>query len=401
AAGALAPGDTVGFSFPGAWNRAVYGPHRLRVWVTTAANQPDGVVGNDSLISTVQVASREVPRRVLQELATSSTCPPCATYEDSLRTYDRRHPGRPVERIAYPMNFPGPGDPYYLPEFRARALDNLHNVRSIYLYQQLGSPLMIANGYFYVDATDRFTAPPVPPFDSLMTVLETPPAYVELTGTCRVGGDTIRGAITLTPTRFLPGRAYTLYLVVTERRTTDNATTNGQTEFYDVAKKIILTRQLTADLLPEQPLSIPYSYVFPAGHTVEHFDSLEVVAFVQFSRAFGTALPAEVIQVARIGPGRVLGTAAPAPTLLLTAELAPNPVPAAEFTTVHLTLPAPAPVTLTVLDALGRVVLTQPVRQLAPGRHALLLALPGATPGLYLVQLTAGAQVLTRRLAVQ
>ncbi len=189
--------------------------------------------------------------------------------------------------------------------------------------------------------------------------------------------------------------------MATERRTTGNATTNGQTEFYDVAKKIILTKQLTADLLPEQPLSIPYSYVFPAGHTVEHFDSLEGVAFVQFSAPSATALLAEVIQVARFGPGSVLGTAPLAPALLLTAELAPNPVPAADFTIVYLTLPAPAPVTLTVLDALGRVVLTQPVRPLGAGRHALSFALPGATPGLYIVQLTAGTRVLTRRLAVQ
>ncbi len=396
---ALAPGDTAQVALPTPWDRAVYGPHRLLVRVATAAAQPDANFANDSLVATLHVASREVPRRVLQELATSSSCAPCAIYDDSLRMYDWRHPGQRVERIAYPMNFPGAGDPYYLPEFRTRALANLQGIRNIYLYQQLGTPLMISNGYFYVDATDRFTFPPMPPYDSLMQVLQAPPTYVALSGTCRVGGDTIRGAITLTPTRYLPGGSHTLRVVAVERSTRANATTNGHTEFFDVAKKIVLNRTLTAPLFPEQPLTVPYSYFFAPGHTVEHFDSLEIVAFVQYSQVQNTPVPSEVIQAVRLRPAQLpVGLAAVTPEALAWT-VAPNP--ATRLATLTLALPVPAPVAVTLFDVLGRSVRTLPARALPAGSHTLPLDVRGLAPGVYVVQLTVGGRRLTRRLVVE
>ncbi|MBC7449379.1 MAG: T9SS type A sorting domain-containing protein, partial [Hymenobacteraceae bacterium] len=382
------------------WDRAVYGPHRLRLWVSTAAGQPDGNAANDSLTTTLHVASREVPRWVVQELATSSTCPPCAVHDDSLRSNDRRHPERRVERIAYPMNFPGSGDPYYLPEFRARAVANRANMRNYpNLLLPLAAPMMYANGYAFVDATDRFLVPLRPRYDSTMRVLLAPPTYLQLSGTCRVSGDSIRGTVTLTPTRFLPGRSHTLRLVVTERRTTGNARTNGQTEFRDVAKKIILNRILAADLLPEQPLTIPYRYFFGPGHTVEHFDSLEVVAFVQYSQAAGTS-PSEVIQVTRLRPGAPLGlpVTAVASAPGLTVELAPNPSRGA--TVLHLLLGKAQPVDVLVTDLLGRVALRLPTRSVAAGARVLPLDLTSAAPGVYVVRVRTEGRTTIRRLVL-
>ncbi|MBC7448733.1 MAG: T9SS type A sorting domain-containing protein [Hymenobacteraceae bacterium] len=394
----LAPGDTASFAFASGWNPAAAGTYRVRAGVTTAAAQPDASALNDTLTRVVEVATREVPRRVLQELATSSTCAPCAIYEDSVRSYDRRHPNQPVERIAYPMNFPGAGDPYYLPEFRGRMMLNQRNIRNIQLNPVFGTPLMIASGYCYVDATDRFTFPPVPPFDSLVTALAAPPTYVELSGTCRVGGDTVRGTITLNAARVLPARHYSVLAVITEHHTTGNASTNGKTDFYDVAKKILPTRLLQTPVVPGVPLTLPYSYAFPAGHTVEHFDSLEVVVFVQHTLRMNTSVPAEVVQVVRLRPGTVLGAprAVPVPVAL---QLAPNP--ANGLTTAHFSLPSPQRVAVEVFDALGRRVPHVPAHALPVGRHALPLRLPGAAPGLYIVRLAVGTTIRIPRLVVE
>ncbi len=396
--GPLAPGDTALVTFPAGWVRPAPGEHRIRVWVQTAAAQPDATAANDTLAVRVQVATREVPRRVVQELATSSSCPPCAILDDSLRAHNRRNPRDPVELIAYPMNFPGAGDPYYLPEFRARAQVNTSNIRNVVLLNQLVAPDMVMAGATATDPTNRFFSPPLPPYASMVQAAALPPAPLALTGTIRVGGDSVRGTITLDPVLALPAREYTLLVVITERRTTANATTNGQTEFHNVAKKIVLNRALVAPLVSGQPLTIPYQHVFAAGHTVEHMDSLEVVAFVQHAMPMASSAPAIVVQAVRLQQRAPLGGLAGAP-VAVEVSLAPNPAPGR--TSVRLTLAQPERVAIEVLDGLGRRVAQVPETALATGHHVVPLALPGARPGLYVVRLTVGGVTLVRRLVVE
>ncbi|MBC7448734.1 MAG: T9SS type A sorting domain-containing protein, partial [Hymenobacteraceae bacterium] len=393
-----APGDTARFEFPQGWVRPAPGDHRLVAWVKTAAAQPDGLAANDTLATMVQVATRDVPRRVLQEIATSSSCPPCVIFDDSLRAKDRRYPGLAIERIAYPLDFPGAGDPYYLPEFRARVQVNVRNIRNVPLPPQVVAPDMVAAGATVVDPTGRFFSTALPAYVLEIKRLQLFLAPLALTGTCRVRGDTVSGAVTIDPVRWLPGRTHSLLVVIKERRTTGNASTNGQTEFHDVAKKILPTRVLTAPLVPGQLLTIPYSYFFAPGHTVEHFDSLEVVAFVQNTSVIGTSLSAEVVQAVRLWPGAVLG--APAEVAIGGGlRLAPNPT--SGLTTAHFSLSSPQRVAVDVFDALGRRVLYVPARELAPGPQTVLLPLLGVPAGLYVVRLMAGSLTRTQRLVVE
>ncbi len=80
----------------------------------------------------------------------------------------------------------------------------------------------------------------------------------------------------------------------------------------------------------------------------------------------------------------------------------PNPAAAGTAAALRYELPTAAPVAARVFDAAGRVVATVPASSAiqAAGPHT--LALPAlATPGLYLVRLSAGAQSQTVRLAVE
>ena len=78
----------------------------------------------------------------------------------------------------------------------------------------------------------------------------------------------------------------------------------------------------------------------------------------------------------------------------------PNPAAVGTAATLRYELPTAAPVAVAVFDAAGRTVAAVPAAAQAAGPHT--LALPAlATPGLYLVRLSAGAQSQTVRLVVE
>ena len=90
------------------------------------------------------------------------------------------------------------------------------------------------------------------------------------------------------------------------------------------------------------------------------------------------------------------GLAATAPSALAELTLAPNP--AHEATEVLIPADSPtAKATLTLLDAVGRVVRTQA----AQTGHTLTFDLAGVAPGLYLLRVQAGEALAVRRLVVR
>ena len=76
---------------------------------------------------------------------------------------------------------------------------------------------------------------------------------------------------------------------------------------------------------------------------------------------------------------------------------APHPNPFSSALTVPLAMAEAGPVTVEVLDALGRRVATLWDGPLAAGAHRLTWRAAGAAPGAYLVRIAAGARVETRR----
>ena len=79
---------------------------------------------------------------------------------------------------------------------------------------------------------------------------------------------------------------------------------------------------------------------------------------------------------------------------------APAPNPVRDRTRLVYTLHEPAPVRLGVVDALGREVAVVDEGVRGPGRHTAEIDASGWSPGLYVVRLTAGREVWSRRLTV-
>jgi hypothetical protein len=97
---------------------------------------------------------------------------------------------------------------------------------------------------------------------------------------------------------------------------------------------------------------------------------------------------------------RVLATAS-AKELRAGLTVAPNPGPAGRSAELYYTLPTAAPVSVSVLDGLGRVVLSLPAIPQAVGEHTLRLPQMPRAAGLYAVRLTAGTQSQTVKLVVE
>lgn len=116
---AVAATDTFRVAVP--WQPPGPGTFRLKLWVRRTGTPTDAVPANDTLTRVVEVADRDVPRRVLLEMASSSSCPPCAPTNGSLRQMLSAYPD-PVTVVKYQQNFPGVGDPYATDETIGRFL---------------------------------------------------------------------------------------------------------------------------------------------------------------------------------------------------------------------------------------------------------------------------------------
>jgi hypothetical protein len=349
------------------------GSYRLKVWATQPNGQPDLKAFNDTTTRVIQVADSSVQRTVVMESFTSSTCPPCAPGNVNIRTVQRANPGKAI-KIAYQQNFPAPGnDPYYTLEGGARF--NYYNGSFV--------PYMLLDGG-WGDNSNSLTS-------GILNQYYNQPAFVKMVGRMTRTGNTIDVTATITPYLNLdPGTV--AHVIITEKHTRNNRRTNGETDFYDVMKKMLPNESGTVlpALASRQPYTLTQTYTFPAGNNVESFDSLQVAVFLQ-SPATKQVLngmrfvqrPLSVADEAQFGP----------------LAVAPNPATAG---TAHLclTLPTAQLLSAEVVDALGRTVATVPAKLQAAGYYELPLTLPSTAAGLYLVRVKTGDTVRTRRLVI-
>lgn len=225
-----------------------------------------------------QATTARVP---LFEVFTSSTCPPCkpgnAIYEGIVST----KPAADYVSIKYQQDFPGAGDPYGTSETVSR--------RSYYAINSI--PRMEIDGGWDQNA-QSFS-------DALYTQYRNVPATYTLSGTYTVTNKVVTARANFKA--LTAGTNTKLYVVVLETRTTLNVKNNGETEFFNVARKMMPNQNgvdISSYAVGTQK-SITQSYTFPEAHrlptnystkidlatenSVEDFSKLIVVGFVQGS----------------------------------------------------------------------------------------------------------------------
>ena len=371
--------DSTSFTHPTPWQPTAGGVIPVKVWLSNPNGQADQNASNDTIRALVVVPDSTMRRKVVEEVFTSSTCPPCRPGNINARNVNTQPGNRnKAVEIKYQQDFPAPGnDPYATTESIARR--GYYGVNSI--------PRMELDGQWDQNAAS-FSTPVLNQFQSRPALVRVRGSY-SLTAGSRVGI-----TATVRPLLAIPAGRMVAHTVITERYTTNNARTNGETEFYDVMKKMLPNSNGT--VLPalasgqDFPLTLNFNTTtLPAAQAVEHFDSLRVVVFVQ------DLVTKEIYQGEYLTLPRSLATRT---GQMANFSLAPNP--ANGRTVLYTTLDRTEQTRVDVLDGLGRVVLTKQL-SLALGAQQIELDLNRQAAGLYTVRLTTGQSVSTAKLTLE
>ena len=250
-------------------------------------------------------ASEELPtettRYVLHEMFTGSTCGPCFDAENILMAVQEANPDNHVH-LAYHVG----SDPYITTEGVNRKMWYLPPEEGSYSIPYLHvdgvnglHPVEHNSDVGYTDSD----------FDGFAAI----PSHLELTVSHFVSEQTVDISISMMPLQDHSSEKLNLMVAIIENTTFNNVGTNGLTEFHHVMKKMVpddigtplepLTRgegidmelsyTFQGDYNDSTSISAPVNH--DIEHTVEEFDDLSVVVFVQDTESW------EVLQSAWSG----------------------------------------------------------------------------------------------------
>lgn len=257
----LAMGDTYDFTADDQLDVAV-GEYVVDVWLSNVnGNGDDNNPDNDLQQTTVQGVSGTTTARPLFEEFTSSTCGPCASFNQSFFNNFLDENADDLAVIKYQMNWPGSGDPYYTEEGGVRRI--FYGVNAVPDLFLDGMPV----------ATDGGAVSTA--YDAALNA----PAFMEISAQHAMVGTEISVDVEVTP--YANFNDFTVHVVVLENMTVNNVGGNGETEFHYVMMKMLPDAEGTTVNLEE---GVTYSQSETAdlsGTFIEEFDDLSVVVFVQ------------------------------------------------------------------------------------------------------------------------
>jgi hypothetical protein len=234
--------------------------------ITILANNINGAgddddPSNNTLSKTVSVASQTVPNLPLFESFTSSTCPPCYTFNvNTFTPFLNDHLGE-FAIIKYQMNWPGSGDPYYNAE---------GGVRRVY-YGVNAVPMLFTGG--------ESTATSATGLNNAFTYQQSKNSYFTINANSYVEGTTVHADIEVTP--YITASGLKLRAAVVENVTTGNVGSNGETSFKWVMMKMLPDANgTTVNFVDGEPFNISFTQDMSSTF-VEEYDDLTLVVFVQ------------------------------------------------------------------------------------------------------------------------
>lgn len=231
-------------------------------------------------------AQTSVKRTPFYELFTSSTCPPCKPANDHLAPIFEEYREN-IAVVNYQMSWPGSGDPYYTPEGNGRR--GIYGVNGVPYFVQNGENVAYAT--FDGDDIDDDLDDDAPVKIELRYMLDPSTQSVS-----------IRAHIEALDS--LHSGAQRIGIIITERINHNNVKSNGETEFHNVFKKMLPASAgdfIIGKVAPGQIFEYDTTYVFQGDyrlpnnandpintaieHSVEDFDSLHVIVFMQSAAA--------------------------------------------------------------------------------------------------------------------
>ncbi len=239
------------------------GAYNLKVWVSdvNGATGADDAPGNDTLAKVIRIPVQTVPRKPFFEEFTSSTCGPCASFNNSVLNPFINQNGDEIVLVKYQMNWPGSGDPYYTAEGGSRR--TYYGVNAV--------PMLFVDGKNVATSSAGVNTAFNNSIDNI--------AFVDIAGHYTIDGTTV--SIDASVTSYTDIDNATLHVVIFEGITTENKRTNGETEFHHVMMRLLPDGNGTAaSLVTNQPLQINHE-VDMTGTNVEEMSDLFVAIFLQ------------------------------------------------------------------------------------------------------------------------
>ena len=221
--------------------------------------------------------SESIPRVVLHESFTSSTCGPCYQENIALKKIFEQADSEKFALIKYQMNWPSTGDPYFTEEGNTRR--NYYGIN--------GVPIMFVEGV----RVGEYSV-------NQINNLAERPAMAKMESFATRQDKTINFNVIITPDS-QPNNYLRLFVAIVEKETKNNKKSNGETVFYNVFKKFMTTSNgnTLSSLALGKQTTISLTYQFngdyrlpsdansPINHTIEHsvedFNKLMIVYWIQ------------------------------------------------------------------------------------------------------------------------
>ena len=277
----IASGSTGTLTSGTTWNPSSTGLYSVKAWLSGLnGSNVDANTANDTVSMDIQVVTALTTRYPLYETFTSSTCGPCTPANTTMEAVFDDNPGE-HNSIKYQMSWPGTGDPYYTVEGGARR--TFYGINSVPRVEIDGGWDGNGNGVT----------------QALYDQYQNAPAFVDMTATWSRWTKTIETEVTISPLANVTSNNLRLFAVIYSHLDVANVKTNGETEFFNVVKKMMpnengeILSALTSGQSVTKTLSYTFNgnYTLPANaqspanlsveHTVEDFNNLGVILWVQ------------------------------------------------------------------------------------------------------------------------
>ncbi len=238
------------------------GVYDLKVWVANVNGLGDDLnTANDTMVKSVSIPTALIPYRPLFEEFTSSTCGPCASFNNSVFNPFIQQNGDNLTLIKYQMNWPGSGDPYYTAEGGVR--------RTYYGVNAVPD--------LYVDG--KKTGTTAPAVNAAFNATYGTYTYVDIVSTHEIQGNNVIIDANIVPYANYPN--VKVHMAIVEKVTTQNVATNGETEFHHVMMKMVPDANgTTANLVSGETLNLKHT-VNMSTTNVEEMDDLMLAIFIQ------------------------------------------------------------------------------------------------------------------------
>jgi hypothetical protein len=257
----IANGGTHIVNFTDLWT-SIPGNYNLDIWVENMnGNGNDDDIENDTLSKILSIATQTTVNFPLIESFTSSTCPPCYTFNTTFfNSFLTTNEGN-LAIIKYQMNWPGSGDIYYTAE---------GGVRRTFYGVSFVPDLFIGGSNVATTSTGVNTA---------FAAQNAKDAFFSITSDYVVDGTTIDVNIDIMP--YITAQNFTIQTAVVEKVTTGNVGSNGETSFHYVMMKMLPNASGTlVNFVAEENYNLTFSQDISATN-IEEFTDLTVMIFIQ------------------------------------------------------------------------------------------------------------------------